>query len=182
MTMTRIRERSIRLLLAGVAMGAGAAADDSPPRPAPARPGPTPIQAAPESPPVRAEWAAMLADILQGSQLGPGEGWFKTAVSQTRFTWDATRTKCDKDADGMISRAEFGGPDADFARLDRDPTESLTAPDFDFSPHASDSLAGSPVCSIRPTATGTARSPARSSRGCSGPSTAMASGSSRRTS
>ena len=30
------------------------------------------------------ESVAMLLDILKGSQLGPGEGWFKKATSQTR--------------------------------------------------------------------------------------------------
>src|SRR5690349_14082388 len=34
------------------------------------------------------EWAAMLLDILEGSQLGPGEGWFKKAVAQTRYGWE----------------------------------------------------------------------------------------------
>ena len=82
------------------------------------------------------EWVAMLVDILQGSQLGPGDGWFKKAVAQTRFTWDAARAALDKDGDGSISKAEFGGGDTDFARLDRDRDGLLTAPDFDFSPHA----------------------------------------------
>ena len=86
--------------------------------------------------PDQPEWVGMLVDILKGSQLGPGEGWFKTAVSQTRFSWDATRATLDKDGDGSISRGEFPGPDADFARLDRDRDGTLTTPDFDFSPHA----------------------------------------------
>jgi thiol-disulfide isomerase/thioredoxin len=86
--------------------------------------------------PAHPEWVAMLVDILQGSQLGPGEGWFKKAVAQTRFTWDAARSKFDKDGDDSISRSEFAGKDGDFARLDRDRDGSLTATDFDFSPHA----------------------------------------------
>ena len=44
-----------------------------------------------ESWPERPEWVDMLADILQGSQLGPGDGWFRTAVAQTRFDWKGTR-------------------------------------------------------------------------------------------
>ncbi len=87
----------------------------------------------------------MLVDILGGSQLGPEDGWFRKAVAQTRFTWDATRSAFDKDGDGAISEAEFGGSDADFARLDRDRDGSLTAPDFDFSPHA---LTPSPGASL----------------------------------
>ena len=71
--------------------------------------------------PAHPEWVAMLVDILQGSQLGPGEGWFKKAVAQTRFTWEAApQGRFDMDGDGSISRAEFAGKDGDFARLDRD--------------------------------------------------------------
>ena len=86
--------------------------------------------------PDRPEWVAMLVDILKGRQLGPGDGWFKTAVAQTRFDWDATRRRLDRDGDGRIARAEFAGSDADFERLDRDRDGSLGAPDFDFSAHA----------------------------------------------
>ena len=82
------------------------------------------------------EWVDMFADILQGSQLGPNDGWFRKAVAQTRFNWKATSKRFDKDADGKISRKEFPGSDADFARLDRDHDKVLTEADFDFSPHA----------------------------------------------
>ncbi len=60
-------------LLASTALAFG----DEPPRPA--RPKPSEIleKAWPDHP----EWVAMLVDILQGSQLGPGEGWFKKAVA-----------------------------------------------------------------------------------------------------
>jgi thiol-disulfide isomerase/thioredoxin len=106
---------------------------DEPARPAPR---PKPSEILEKTWPDHPEWVAMLVDILQGSQLGPGEGWFKKAVSQTRFTWDATRKNLDKDGDGSISKAEFAGKPADFATLDRDRDGFLTAPDFDFSPHA----------------------------------------------
>ncbi len=82
------------------------------------------------------EWAAMLADILDGSQLGPEDGWFKKATAQPRFTWEATRAKLDADGDGRVGRAEFPGLDADFARLDRDRDGSIGAADFDFTAHA----------------------------------------------
>jgi hypothetical protein len=94
-----------------------------------------------ESYPDRPEWVDMLADILQGSQLGPGDGWFRRAVAQTRFGWQETRKHLDRDGDGRIAREEFPGPDTDFARLDRDRDRVLTETDFDFSPHA---LAPSP--------------------------------------
>ena len=86
--------------------------------------------------PERPEWVDMLTDILQGSQLGPNDGWFRRAVAQTRFGWAATRTRFDRDGDGRIDRKEFPGADADFARLDRDNDGALTEADFDFSPHA----------------------------------------------
>ncbi|HEV3164983.1 MAG TPA: deiodinase family protein [Isosphaeraceae bacterium] len=89
-----------------------------------------------ESWPDRPEWVDMLTDILQGSLLGPGDGWFRRAVAQTRFTWEATLKRLDRDGNGRIARGEFPGNDADFARLDRDHDRSLTKADFDFSPHA----------------------------------------------
>ena len=106
---------------------------------------PRPIEVLEKAWPDHPEWMAMLVDILDGSQLGPEDGWFRKGVAQTRFTWDATRSAFDKDGDGAISRAEFAASDADFARIDRDRDGSLTAPDFDFSPHA---LTPSPGASI----------------------------------
>src|SRR5947209_2220036 len=52
--------------------------------------------------PDRPEWLDMYTDILQGSQLGPNDGWFRRAVAQTRFTWDAARARYDRDGDGKI--------------------------------------------------------------------------------
>jgi hypothetical protein len=86
--------------------------------------------------PERPEWVDMLADILQGSQLGPNDGWFRTAVAQTRFDWKATSERLDRNRDGKITREEFAGADPDFARLDCDRDGVLTEADFDFSPHA----------------------------------------------
>ena len=68
-------------------------------------------------------------------------GWFRTAVAQTRFDWAATEKRYDHDGDDRIARGEFPGDDADFARLDRDHDNALTAADFDFSGSA---LASSP--------------------------------------
>ena len=91
------------------------------------------VQATWPNPP---EWVAMLIDILKGSQLGPGEGWFKTAVAHTRYDWGNARGRLDRDRDGRIERAEFPGADVDFARLDRDHDGVLGERDFDFSAHA----------------------------------------------
>ncbi len=82
------------------------------------------------------EWLAMLADILQGSQLGPEDGWFRRAVAQTRFDWEGDPHAARPRRRRPDLAHEFAGPDADFARLDRDRDGVLTAADFDFSPHA----------------------------------------------
>ena len=89
-----------------------------------------------ETGPGRPEWVDMLADILEGSNMGPNSGWFRTALTQTRFGWTDTRKRLDQDGDGQISRQEFPGSDADFARLDRNRDGVLTEPDFDFSSHS----------------------------------------------
>jgi hypothetical protein len=79
------------------------------------------------------EWLAMLADILvKGERLSGGDGWFRKAIVQTRFDWKSTLKALDTNGDESISRAEFSGPNADFARLDRNRDGVLTAPDFDF--------------------------------------------------
>ena len=73
--------------------------------------------------------------------MGPDFGWFRTAKTQTRFDWDATRRRYDRDGDGRVTRQELSAGDADFARLDRNRDGALTSPDFDF---AGSSLAPSP--------------------------------------
>ena len=83
--------------------------------------------------PSHPEAVAMLVDILQGSRLGPTDGWFRKAVSKTRYDWNASRSQFDKNGDGRISPKEFAGPAADFARLDRDHNGVITPVDFDFS-------------------------------------------------
>jgi thiol-disulfide isomerase/thioredoxin len=123
----------LSLLFAMTLTSASLAFGDDPPRPVPRK---SPIEVLEKVWPDHPEWVAMLVDILQGSQLGPEDGWFRKAVAQTRFTWDSTRKALDKDGDGSISRTEFAGKDVDFARLDRDRDGVLTAPDFDFSPHS----------------------------------------------
>jgi hypothetical protein len=118
-----------------VVANSGARADDPAPR-KPPNSEEAVRQALQESWPDRPEWLDMLLDILNGSQLGPGEGWFRTAVARTRFDWTATQERYDRDGDGTIARAEFPGADVDFARLDRERDGRLTQADFDFSAHA----------------------------------------------
>ncbi|HKA06304.1 MAG TPA: hypothetical protein VKD71_03540 [Gemmataceae bacterium] len=79
----------------------------------------------------RGEFLQMWDAIVAGSQMGPGDGWFKPA--QTRYTWDRLRTRFDRNRDGRISAAEFDGPAELFAILDRDGDGAVTADDLDWS-------------------------------------------------
>jgi hypothetical protein len=122
--------------LAAWAVAAALAAADDPKKPAddPApKFDPAVNEALREAWPDRPDWVDMLADILQEAPMGPEFGWFRTSATQTRFDWEATRKRLDRDGDGRITREEFSGPDADFARLDRERDGVLTAADFDFS-------------------------------------------------
>jgi alkylhydroperoxidase family enzyme/thiol-disulfide isomerase/thioredoxin len=151
MSKTSFSERVSRVMLAGLAAFLLVGLDD--PRPPVVKP-PGPItseqaqaivdglnpevaKALQQEPgPDRPEWVDMLADILKGSSMGPNDGWFRTALTQTRFGWKSTLDRLDRDGDGQISRKEFPGPDPDFTRLDRNRDGVLTEPDFDFSPQA----------------------------------------------
>jgi thiol-disulfide isomerase/thioredoxin len=86
--------------------------------------------------PDRPEWVDMLVAILDDEPMGTSFGWFRTAVSQTRFDWAATSARYDRDGNRKVTRSEFSGGDESFARLDRDHDSILTAADFDFSASA----------------------------------------------
>ena len=113
-----------------------ARADDPKAASATALPGNNVAKALAEAWPDRPEWLDMYTDILGGSQLGPNDGWFRRSTSQTRFDWQATQKRYDRDGDKVITRAEFSGRDADFDRVDRDHDRVVTEADFDFSAHA----------------------------------------------
>ncbi|MFM2001405.1 MAG: hypothetical protein RI963_831 [Planctomycetota bacterium] len=86
--------------------------------------------------PKDSEAIAMLEDILKGSRLGPKDGWFPLAVSQTRFGWDYVAKAYDADGDKGVKRDEFPGSDDDFNRLDRDRNRRIDEADFDWSEHS----------------------------------------------
>ena len=125
--------------------GMAASATAQQPKNAPAQKMETPeqavVRAMDESWPDHPEWLDQLTEILQETPMGPNTGWFRRAVAQTQFDWNAVRKRLDANGDGAISRKEFSGSDQDFARLDRDRDGGLTKNDFDFSAHA---LAPSP--------------------------------------
>lgn len=123
-----------------LATAPASAADDKPaavtPTGAPAAPAEAALvaRALQEAWPEHPEWLDMYTAIIQDEPMGPYYGWFRTAVTQSRFGWDATRKLYDRDGDGKVARKEFPGRDADFAKVDRDHDGTLTADDFDHSP------------------------------------------------
>jgi hypothetical protein len=78
------------------------------------------------------ESVRMLAAVLRGSQMGPGDGWFGPA--QTRYSWKWLAERCGVDpAKGKILPSGFRGPPAWFARLDRNKDGVIAADDLDWS-------------------------------------------------
>ena len=115
----RLRRTTIlAVLFTGLAVARLAAADE--PKP-PATPTGAPAggeaeeisKVLQEAWPDRPEWLDMYTAILDDEAMGPKYGWFRTAVTQTRFDWDATRKHFDSDGDSRIARKEFPGRDAD---------------------------------------------------------------------
>jgi AhpC/TSA family/EF hand len=78
----------------------------------------------------RGEFLQMWDAILAGSQMGPGDGWFKPGLA--RYTWARLAARFDKDRDGRVTAEELGRPDL-FAALDRDGDGAITAADLDWS-------------------------------------------------
>jgi Ca2+-binding EF-hand superfamily protein len=75
----------------------------------------------------------LLWAMANGSDMGPGEGWFHPG--QSRYGWDWLR-RFDADHDGKVTRKEWPGPADWFDRLDRNHDGVLTAADFDWSDKA----------------------------------------------
>jgi hypothetical protein len=78
----------------------------------------------------RFEAVEMISAILNGSEMGPGDGWFH--ASQSRYGWDWLARRYDADGDKAISEKEFGGPPELFERLDRNRDGELAPDDFDW--------------------------------------------------
>jgi hypothetical protein len=78
------------------------------------------------------ESVRMLITILRSVPLAAGEGWFGPA--QKRYTWEWLASRYGVDPlNGSISRKQFRGSDAWFARLDRDKNGVITYSDLDWS-------------------------------------------------
>lgn len=83
----------------------------------------------------KSEAAMMATAILKGSQLGPGEGWFKSPA-QKKYDWKWLAKLHGVAEDKSIDPKKFKGSAELFDLLDRDGDEELTAADFDWSPNA----------------------------------------------
>src|SRR5262245_44146797 len=64
------------------------------------------------------EIVQMLSAVVNGSQMGPGEGWFHPG--QARYDWKWLAARHGVNRDGGITLKEFKGPRELFDRLDRD--------------------------------------------------------------
>jgi Ca2+-binding EF-hand superfamily protein len=88
------------------------------------------------------EIAEMVTAILNGSDMGPGDGWFHPG--QSRYGWKWLAEHYDADHNGKITRDEFDGPSELFQRLDRNHDGVLTSSDFDWSDRSLYSMQGMP--------------------------------------
>ena len=106
--------RALPIVFAG-AVAALVAADD------PKKPPATPLEAHQrevaevtaalrDSWPDHPEWVDMLTSILVDEPMSAEFGWFRTAVSQTRFDWSATRKRFDRDGNGTLASAAAEAP------------------------------------------------------------------------
>src|SRR5262245_14949284 len=80
------------------------------------------------------EAVRMFAAVIEGSQMGPGDGWF--GPGQSRYGWDWLARRFDANEDGVITADEFAGPPEQFERLDRDRDGELKPGDCDWSDSA----------------------------------------------
>jgi thiol-disulfide isomerase/thioredoxin len=80
----------------------------------------------------RPEAVRMLIDILRGSKMGPGEGWFGPA--QSRFDWKWLLQEYElAESTEELPLAKFQGKEGIAKRLDRDGDGSITPDDLDWS-------------------------------------------------
>lgn len=78
------------------------------------------------------EARAMFDAIMKGDRLRPNIGWFALAKSQTRYSWEETLERFDRNGDQAVEPAEFAADERLFQSVDRDADEVITAADFDW--------------------------------------------------
>jgi hypothetical protein len=122
-------------LLAALCLVEPAGAAVGPPREKKPNPSKRPAGKSARRPPRQMpEGVRMLLAILAGRPIGPGSGWF--GPSQSRYDWKWLADRMGTDRSGAITRKQFKGPAALFARLDRDGNGKLTPADLDWSPRS----------------------------------------------
>lgn len=77
------------------------------------------------------EFLQMVTAVMDGSQMGPGDGWFHP--SQTRYGWKWLAERHHIAEDGAIPADRFQGDEESFQRLDRNGDGTIKADDFDWS-------------------------------------------------
>lgn len=87
--------------------------------------------AAPPEPPKYSEFYKMLAAVLSGSMMGPGDGWF--APSELRHDWKWVAEKYSLKPKDELTVSKFRGPRDLFNTLDRDGNGFIRDDDFDWS-------------------------------------------------
>jgi len=117
-------------LASSLALSGARAADPTPPAPAAAALAATIREAYGDAPPP--EGARMLTAILEGSRMGPGEGWFGPAETRFGYPWLAERHGI-AEPDAGIPRDRFVGADDLFAVLDRNRDGVIQPADLDWS-------------------------------------------------
>lgn len=76
------------------------------------------------------EWAEMLAEILQGKQMGPNAGWFKS--SEKVLGWDWMSQNFDTNQDGKVTRREGDSFDRVFDAIDKNRDGKISPEDFNW--------------------------------------------------
>ena len=92
------------------------------------------------------EYVAHLLYLAKGGGSITGSGMYHP--TQVRYGWEWIRKQCDRNGDGTITLAEFGGPREWFEALDKDRDGVLTKDDFDWgtgSPLANAVAKGAPL-------------------------------------
>lgn len=77
------------------------------------------------------EWAEMLVELLKGTPMDQGVGWFKPA--ETRLGWQWLEKSFDKNGDAKVSQEEASRFSKVFSAIDRNGDGGITKVDFDWS-------------------------------------------------
>ncbi len=86
--------------------------------------------------PADSEAMAMLNGILEGSQLGADDGWFRLTQARSLLDWPYVQSRYDTNQDNQVTLEEFNASEQDFQRLDRDENSVIEEADLLFNEHS----------------------------------------------